>query len=102
MKKLIFIMFLALFGISQVKAQINVSGAIADDQGVPLPGTSVIVDGTTLGTQSDFDGNYTISVEEGQVLIFSYIGFVTQRVTVGTQSTINIRMETDASQLDEV
>ena len=95
-------MFLALFGISQVKAQINVSGAIADDQGVPLPGTSVIVAGTTLGTQSDFDGNYTISVEEGQVLIFSYIGFVTQRVTVGTQSTINIRMETDASQLDEV
>jgi len=83
------------------KAQ-TVSGNITDGTG-PLPGASVLVKGTTNGTQSDFDGNYSLdNVEDGSTLVFSYIGFKTVEVAVNGQTTINIVLEEDASQLDEV
>ena len=59
MKKLILILMLSLFGFAQVQAQKKVSGTIVDDLGVPLPGASVVVEGTTNGTQSDFDFHLT-------------------------------------------
>ena len=80
----------------------TVSGAVTDAQGVPLPGASVVVQGTTTGTQTDFDGNYTITANDGQTLSFSYIGYLGQQITVGNSSTINVTLEEDASQLDEV
>ena len=80
----------------------TVSGSVADTQGVPLPGASVVVQGTTNGTQTDFDGNYSISVSEGQVLVFSYVGFSPQNITVGASSTLNVVLQEDAAQLDEV
>lgn len=67
-----------------------------------LPGVNVLVEGTTNGTQTDFDGNYTIEVAEGGILVFSYIGTASQSVTVGSSNTINVSMDEDASQLDEV
>ncbi len=93
---------LSFFGFAQVQAQKEVSGTIVDDQGGPLPGASVVVESTTNGTQSDFDGNYTITVQEGEVLTFSYVGFKSQNATVGSASTINISLQEDASQLQEV
>ena len=84
-----------------VKAQ-TVSGNVTDETG-PLPGASVLVKGTTNGTQTDFDGNYSLdNVEDSSTLVFSYIGFKTVETAVNGQSTINIVLEEDASQLDEV
>ncbi len=82
--------------------QRTISGTITDESGVGLPGTSVIEKGTTNGTQTDFDGNYSINVAEGATLIISYLGFLTQEVVVGSSSTINITLEEDAAALEEV
>ncbi len=80
----------------------TVSGAISDQDGVPLPGVNILIKGTTTGTQSDFDGNYVINANEGDVLTFSYLGLKTQEQTVGASDTINISMEEDAQALEEV
>ncbi|WP_299325228.1 SusC/RagA family TonB-linked outer membrane protein [uncultured Maribacter sp.] len=80
----------------------DLSGTVVDANNVPIPGANIVVANTTRGTQSDFDGNYTIKVSSGDVLRFSYIGYSTQNVTIGTQQTVNITLAEDASQLDEV
>lgn len=82
--------------------QSTVTGTIVDDAGIPLPGASVVEKGTTNGTQTDFDGNYTIDVGEDAILVISYIGYSSQEIAISGQSTINITMSEDASQLDEV
>lgn len=84
-----------------VKAQ-EVSGTVSDASG-PLPGASVVEKGTTNGTQTDFDGNYTLSnVGSNAILVFSYIGFSTQEIAVNGQTTINITLQESADELDEV
>lgn len=80
----------------------TITGNVTDQDGLPLPGVSVLVVGTAIGTQSDFDGNYTISAKVGQVLRYSYIGQKTTEKTVGASSTINLQMEEDAEALEEV
>ncbi len=82
--------------------QKTVSGTISDDTGQPLPGANVLVQGTTTGTQSDFDGNYTIQASDDDILVFSYIGFTTKNIPVGNQTTINVTLSEDAALLDEV
>ncbi len=82
--------------------QQSVSGTITDASGTPLPGASIVEKGTTNGTQSDFDGNFTIETADGATLVVSYVGFAKQEIPVDGQSTINITLEEDASQLDEV
>lgn len=91
----------ALLCFGLVKAQ-TVTGTVSDETG-PLPGASVLVKGTTNGTQTDFDGNYAINVTDNNaVLVFSYIGFKTVEVPVNGQTTINLTLEEDAAALDEV
>ncbi|MEC8831721.1 MAG: carboxypeptidase-like regulatory domain-containing protein, partial [Bacteroidota bacterium] len=80
----------------------TVTGTVTDQEGVPLPGVNIVVKGTVRGTQSDFDGNYAIQANQGDVLVFSYLGQRTQEQSVGTASTINVQLEEDASQLEEV
>ncbi len=80
----------------------TVTGNVVDQAGVPLPGVNIIVENTTNGTQTDFDGNYAINVAEGQALLFTYIGQRTERVVVGTSNTINVVMQEDAQALEEV
>lgn len=80
----------------------TISGTISDESGLPLPGVNIIVKGTTNGTQSDFDGKYTIKANAGDVLSFTYIGLKAQEVTVGASNSINVTMLEDASVLDEV
>ena len=80
----------------------TISGNVVDQNDVPLPGVSVIVVGTTRGTQTDFDGNYSISASVGEVLRFSYIGQTTVDRTVGASYVINVQMEEDAETLEEV
>ena len=80
----------------------TISGTVSDADGIPLPGATVIVQGTTNGVSTDFDGNYTIFANEGETLSFSFIGYVAKTVVVGASNTINVTLETDSQQLDEV
>ena len=80
----------------------TVAGKILDENGLPLPGVNVIEEGTSNGTQTDFDGNYTITVESGATLVFSYVGFVTQKTVVGAEDVYNLTLKTDSAALDEV
>jgi TonB-linked SusC/RagA family outer membrane protein len=80
----------------------TISGTVTDSSNVPLPGVNIIIDGTTNGTQSDFDGNFTIQASVGDVLVISYIGQKEVRITVGSSDFYSIQMEDDAQQLDEV
>ncbi|MBC6997952.1 SusC/RagA family TonB-linked outer membrane protein [Cytophaga sp. FL35] len=82
--------------------QSTVSGTILDSEGVPLPGANVIEKGTTNGTQTDFDGNFTLNVEDGATLVISYLGFVAQEVAVNGRSSISVTLAEDSAQLDEV
>ncbi|MEO1011742.1 MAG: SusC/RagA family TonB-linked outer membrane protein [Bacteroidota bacterium] len=80
----------------------TVTGTVTDQSGIPLPGVSVLVKGTTRGIQTDFDGNYAINASEGEVLVFSYLGQKTVQRTVGPADSINVQMEDDAQALEEV
>ena len=82
--------------------QASVTGTVTDADGQPLPGANVLVKGTTNGTQTDFDGNYTIEAGSDATLVFSYLGYSTQEIAVNGNSTINAQMSEDASQLEEV
>ncbi|MFD0797575.1 mucoidy inhibitor MuiA family protein [Maribacter chungangensis] len=79
----------------------QVTGTVVDQSGIPLPGVSIVLKGTTNGTQTDFDGHFSLDVQNGQELVASYIGQRTQQVPVYS-SVMNIRMEEDESALEEV
>ncbi len=84
-------------------AQKTVTGTVKDATGEPMIGVSVMVDGTSNGGVTDFDGNFTIkSVPDNGVLKFSYIGFKEQKVTVAGKSSISVTLEEDATGLDEI
>ncbi|SDQ97680.1 SusC/RagA family TonB-linked outer membrane protein [Flagellimonas zhangzhouensis] len=85
-----------------VPFQITITGTVVDAMGAPLPGTNVIVKGTTNGTQADFDGNYSITAASDATLIFSYVGFKTVEIPVNGNATVDVTMEEDAAALDEV
>ena len=81
----------------------TVSGTVSDSQGMTLPGVSVIVKGTTTGVVTDLDGKFTFASDQAiDVLVFSYIGYATQEIEIGNQTTINIVLEEDLLGLDEV
>ncbi|TXE09826.1 TonB-dependent receptor [Seonamhaeicola algicola] len=80
----------------------TISGTVTDESGLPLPGTTVLVKGTTSGTSSDFDGKYSIKAKQGAVLVFSFVGYTTKEATVGSSSTLNVTMKEDAASLEEV
>jgi len=90
--------FVVQFSFAQEK---TISGTVTDGSG-PLPGVTILVKGTKTGTQTDFDGKFSLSVDTGKVLIFSYIGMKTVNVTVGSSNTVNVIMQEDANLLDEV
>ncbi|PJB19102.1 MAG: SusC/RagA family TonB-linked outer membrane protein [Flavobacteriaceae bacterium CG_4_9_14_3_um_filter_33_16] len=79
-----------------------VTGIVTDEFGIPLPGATVLIKGTTNGTSTDFDGKFGVSVKEGDTLVFSYVGYITQEVIVGGSSTINVSLIIDNTTLDEV
>ena len=82
--------------------QSSVTGKVTDASGTPLPGASILEKGTTNGTQTDFDGNFSIQVANGATLVVSYIGFTKQDIAINGQSNISITLEEDANLLDEV
>jgi TonB-linked SusC/RagA family outer membrane protein len=81
----------------------TVSGTITDEVSSPIPGVNILVKGTTQGTISDVEGTFRLEVpESAETLVFSFVGYQTQEVPIGTQSTVNVQMATDAAQLSEV
>jgi TonB-linked SusC/RagA family outer membrane protein len=80
----------------------TITGTISDDSGLPLPGATVLIKGTTSGASSDFDGKYTITASQGATLVFSFIGYNSQEVRVSSSSTINVTMKENAQALEEV
>ncbi|PKW29569.1 SusC/RagA family TonB-linked outer membrane protein [Flavobacterium lindanitolerans] len=100
--KWIFALLLAFsmqFSFAQEK---TISGTITDGQGLPLPGVNVVVKGTARGTQTDFDGKYSISASQGEVLQFSFVGYKTSTATIGASSVVNMAMQEGDEMLNEV
>ncbi|MDN3493802.1 SusC/RagA family TonB-linked outer membrane protein [Winogradskyella bathintestinalis] len=96
----LFIAFVMQFSFAQ---QQTVTGTVTTaSDGLPLPGVNVIVKGTSKGTQTDFDGKYSISAATGEIISFSYIGFAKQSITVADNTTIDVAMQEDAESLDAV
>lgn len=97
------LLFMILIGSAfTINAQkMSVTGKVSDNSGT-LPGVSILIKGTKTGTETDFDGKYTISAEKGAVLVFRYLGYKAAEKTVGNSSVINITLAEDSSVLDEV
>jgi hypothetical protein len=81
---------------------ITVKGTVTDQDGMPIPGATVSVPGTNIGTATDIDGNYTITVPDNSRLVFSFIGYESQTVEVGNREVIDIKLQESAQALDEV
>jgi len=88
----------AVAGVQQSK---TVQGTVIDDMG-PVIGASILEKGTTNGTVTDLDGNFTLNVRQGATLVISYLGYKTQEITVGSQSSIQVTMQAETTDLDEV
>ncbi|PNQ75375.1 SusC/RagA family TonB-linked outer membrane protein [Hanstruepera neustonica] len=95
----LFLAFVVQLTFAQEK---TISGTISDENGLPLPGVNIIVKGTTTGTQTDFDGNYSITANTGDVLTYSFLGYTTKEMTIGTANNISFAMEVDSEALEEV
>ena len=105
MKKFLLSFMVLVFAFMQVRAQVRtVAGKVtSSEDGTALPGVSVLVKGTSSGSVTDIDGNYSVTIPDGSgTLIFSFIGLATKEVEVGSQSVVNVDMATDAKQLSEV
>ena len=98
--KLLFIMMFFI-GISAFAQEKTVSGTVTDGAEA-LPGVSVTIKGTTTGTETDFDGKYSIKTKVGDVLVYSYLGFKTVEKTVGTENVIDVSLKEDNNVLDEI
>jgi len=105
MKTKITLLFLVMFMvfIPTHAQEGTITGVVTSlEDGMPLPGVNVLVKGTSRGTITDFDGNYSVSASSGEILEFSFIGMLTTEVAVGIQNNIDVALEVSAAALDEV
>jgi len=100
-KKLLLFTIFTIISIVATAQKKTITGTVSDESG-PLPGATIIIKGTTNGTQTDFDGNYSIKATVGDKLVYSYIGYKTQEKKIEKSNTINIVLEADNHTLDEV
>ncbi|MFH4964852.1 TonB-dependent receptor [Gaetbulibacter sp. M235] len=97
---LLLLFLVSVYGLAQSK---SVTGVVtSSEDNTPIPGVNVIVQGTSRGASTDFDGNFSIQVSVGEILEFSYVGFKTKTITVGNQNSINVILDIDVESLDEV
>lgn len=102
MRRLILFVFV-IFSVAEVYAQNTVKGRVTSEEGEGLPGVSVVVKGTTSGTVTDYDGNYSLNVKSGDAtLVFSFVGMETKEIMVNNRSTIDVVLANDIKQLSEV
>ena len=84
-------------------AQSTTSGTVSElENGFPLPGVNVTIKGSSSGTTTNFDGKYQLTVSNGDVLVFSYVGYTSQEVIIAGQTVLDIQLSEDASALDEI
>ncbi|WP_103071985.1 SusC/RagA family TonB-linked outer membrane protein [Aquimarina sediminis] len=99
----IFFVFMITSFTNVITAQeITITGKVEDSNGMLLPGVNIIIENTTKGTQTDFDGYYSIMASPGEVLLFSYVGMETQRVIVSDSKTYNIILQDSSNELEEI
>ena len=99
--KLLFCPLLLLISLSSF-AQVSVTGKVTDEKGNPFPGVTVLIKGTSNGTNTDVNGNYTIHTKNSDVLVFTSVGYARQEIAVNNRQTINVTMHEDNQSLDEV
>lgn len=97
-----FSLFLLLMGFGTISAQTEITGIVTDDTGVGVPGVNILIKNSTDGTVTELDGDYSIEASPTDVLVFSFIGYTTQEITVGSKTTIDVQLAGDAEALDEV
>ncbi|MDO5970728.1 TonB-dependent receptor [Flavivirga aquimarina] len=103
MEKLKLLFIALLIGLTSTSwAQTQVSGVVTDGQNIPIPGVNVIIKGSSTGAATDFDGHYSINANSGDILVFSYLGFQTLEATYTGQSSLDVQLQEDTSQLEEV
>ncbi|MEG2066800.1 MAG: SusC/RagA family TonB-linked outer membrane protein, partial [Tannerellaceae bacterium] len=96
------LVFLSLFPFLGFAQEVNVKGVVYDETGTPAMGVNILKKGTTVGTISDLDGKFELSAQKGDVLVFSYIGYVTQQIPYNGQSRLEVNLAEDSEKLDEV
>jgi TonB-linked SusC/RagA family outer membrane protein len=98
-------LFLSLLGILMVQVgfaqQKTITGTITDETGLPLPGATVVIENTTRGVSTDFDGNFSIDASAGEVLVASFVGYTDQRITIGAEDAYNLSLQ-PGNELEEV
>ena len=101
-KALLFLV--CLFSLQMWAQQREISGVVQDKDGMPLPGVSVFVKNTDIGTVTNFDGEFDLSLSDqtSPVLVFSSLGFIKQEITLGNENALMVTMQTDTESLDEV
>jgi hypothetical protein len=82
--------------------QLQISGTVVDENDQPLPGVSILIKDSTLGTETDFDGVFSLEAVKGNVLVLSFIGMTTQEVTIGNEVVLNVKMIADGAELEEI
>ena len=101
--KYVWLSLFALLSFQFAQAQTDLTGNVADaETGEGLPGVNILIKGTTSGTVTDFDGNYTLSTNETDILVVSFVGFLSQEILVGNKSVIDIRLEEDIKLLEVI
>src|SRR5690554_3867795 len=100
---LMLILLFAFLSISSHAQAQTVSGKVVSaEDGAGLPGVNVVLQGTTIGTVTDIDGNYTLDAPSNGTLVFSFIGFTTQQVAISNRSVVDVQLSSDIQQLSEV
>jgi TonB-linked SusC/RagA family outer membrane protein len=102
MKEILSLLFILTLYLQPLMAQGQIKGKVVDDQNLPLPGASVLVQGTLRGTMTDIDGNYSISALPSDTLVFSMVGTATLKVGVGNRTTIDVALLTETTMMEEV
>ena len=96
MKNQLFLMLTVLCVIGLNAQTKKITGTVTDETSLPLPGVNIVIKGTKVGTQTDFDGNYEILATKGDILIFSYLGYITEEVTLKNSKIINVSIKITA------
>lgn len=98
----IFTLLVVFFIQASFAQEKTITGVVSDESGMPLPGVSVLVEGTNRGAQTDLDGKYSVRASVGEKLIFSYISMISQTVKIGASSTVSIVLKSDVTELEGV
>ncbi len=101
MKNVLQFLFVLIISLQINAQEKEITGTVSDNNGLPLPGATITIKGTSMGTSTDFDGNYSIRAHLGDVLTFAYVGYAIQEIKVGKNNTINVSLHAD-NYLEEV